>query len=117
MHPGMFEDIQGNVGEACKVQICLETNDEFIPECDGSIKPYLGQRFRTVDEGVQFYKQYVATDELNITEYYSSTANVDEKLTARKKGRETVEETGAVSRKTEVGRKKNRRKLKKEYES
>nr|GMC55552.1 RING-H2 finger protein ATL57-like [Ipomoea batatas] len=56
-------------------------------------------------------------DELNITEYYSSTANVDEKLTARKEGRETVNETGATRKKTGAGRKKNRRKLKKEYES
>nr|GLL21395.1 cytochrome P450 CYP736A12-like [Ipomoea trifida] len=36
----------------------------------------------------------ILTDELNVTEYCSPTANVDEKPTARKEGRETIAETG-----------------------
>ncbi|XP_031131890.1 protein FAR1-RELATED SEQUENCE 5-like [Ipomoea triloba] len=33
---------------------------ECIPDCDESIKPLLGQRFSTLDEGVGYYKEYAA---------------------------------------------------------
>nr|GMD83433.1 protein FAR1-RELATED SEQUENCE 5-like [Ipomoea batatas] len=33
---------------------------ECIPDCAESIKPYLGQRFQTLDEGVRYYKEYAA---------------------------------------------------------
>nr|GMD47143.1 FAR1 DNA-binding domain protein [Ipomoea batatas] len=33
---------------------------ECIPNCDESIKPYLGQPFSTLDEGVRYYKEYAA---------------------------------------------------------
>lgn len=46
--------------EGCKVKACEVDDDECIPECDETIKPYIEQRFETVNEGVHFYKEYVA---------------------------------------------------------
>nr|GMD28251.1 protein FAR1-RELATED SEQUENCE 5-like [Ipomoea batatas] len=54
------EDINGDarVSEQCENEEHGEY--ECIPDCDERIKPHLGQRFQTLDEGVRYYKEYVA---------------------------------------------------------
>nr|GMC79822.1 protein FAR1-RELATED SEQUENCE 5-like [Ipomoea batatas] len=56
------EDInrEARVGEDCENEDDEEGEYECIPDCDGSIKPHLGQRFKTLDEGVRYYKEYAA---------------------------------------------------------
>nr|GMD76867.1 protein FAR1-RELATED SEQUENCE 5-like [Ipomoea batatas] len=54
------ENINGDVhvGEQCGNEEHGEY--ECIPDCDERIKPYLGQHFQTLDEGVRYYKEYTA---------------------------------------------------------
>nr|GME04890.1 protein FAR1-RELATED SEQUENCE 5-like [Ipomoea batatas]GME16551.1 protein FAR1-RELATED SEQUENCE 5-like [Ipomoea batatas] len=54
------ENINGGarVGEQCDNE--EHRAYECVPDCDESIKPYLGQRFPTLDEGVRYYKEYAA---------------------------------------------------------
>nr|GMD32816.1 protein FAR1-RELATED SEQUENCE 5-like [Ipomoea batatas] len=54
------ENINGDarVGEECDNE--EHGAYECIPDCDESIKPFLGQRFSTLDEGARYYKEYVA---------------------------------------------------------
>nr|GMD12673.1 protein FAR1-RELATED SEQUENCE 5-like [Ipomoea batatas] len=56
------EDInrEARVGEDCENEDDEEGEYECIPDCDGSIKPHLGQHFKTLDEGVRYYKEYAA---------------------------------------------------------
>nr|GLL22007.1 E3 ubiquitin-protein ligase RNF14 isoform X3 [Ipomoea trifida] len=54
------ENINGDarVGEQCDNE--EHGAYECILDCDESIKPFLGQRFSTLDEGVRYYKEYAA---------------------------------------------------------
>nr|GMD40968.1 protein FAR1-RELATED SEQUENCE 5-like [Ipomoea batatas] len=56
------EDInrEARVGEDCENEDDEEGEYECIPDCDESIKHHLGQRFKTLDEGVRYYKEYAA---------------------------------------------------------
>ncbi|XP_031131769.1 protein FAR1-RELATED SEQUENCE 12-like [Ipomoea triloba] len=56
------EDTNGDagVGEECENEEHEVGEYECIPDCAESIKPYLGQRFQTLDEGVRYYKEYAA---------------------------------------------------------
>jgi len=42
-----------------------DKNGQFIPYCDADKKPKIGQTFRSLDEGVQFYKSYAAISGFN----------------------------------------------------
>nr|GMD18632.1 protein FAR1-RELATED SEQUENCE 5-like [Ipomoea batatas] len=55
-----MDDGQETNGVGSDVEAYQVLYDEFIPDCDNTIKPYLGQRFETIDKGVQFYKRYAA---------------------------------------------------------
>lgn len=46
--------------KGCEVEECEEEDDECIPGCEETIKPYIGQLFDSLDEGVRFYKEYAA---------------------------------------------------------
>lgn len=59
-------DGQESNGLACKVEICQEKHDEFIPDCGETIKSYLGQQFETVDESIQFYKRYASVMDFDV---------------------------------------------------
>nr|GLL26028.1 protein FAR1-RELATED SEQUENCE 5-like [Ipomoea trifida] len=52
------KDGQDTNGHVFEDEVCEGGNDEWISECDESIRPYIGQRFSTVEECVQFYKSY-----------------------------------------------------------
>nr|GMD60163.1 protein FAR1-RELATED SEQUENCE 5-like [Ipomoea batatas] len=54
------EDINGDarVGEDWENEEHKVGEYECVPDCDESIKPYQGQRFQTLDEGVRYYKEY-----------------------------------------------------------
>nr|GLL29852.1 protein FAR1-RELATED SEQUENCE 5-like [Ipomoea trifida] len=56
------EDINrdARVGEDCENEDQEIGEYECIPDCAESIKPYMGQRFQTLDEGVRYYKEYAA---------------------------------------------------------
>nr|GMD89356.1 protein FAR1-RELATED SEQUENCE 5-like [Ipomoea batatas]GMD93790.1 protein FAR1-RELATED SEQUENCE 5-like [Ipomoea batatas]GME20098.1 protein FAR1-RELATED SEQUENCE 5-like [Ipomoea batatas] len=56
------EDINrdARVGEDCENEDHEIGEYECIPDCVESIKPYMGQRFQTLDEGVRYYKEYAA---------------------------------------------------------
>nr|GMD32857.1 kunitz trypsin inhibitor 2-like [Ipomoea batatas] len=57
--PSMQDDENIN-GDACVGENEENGAYECIPDCDESIKPILGQRFSTLDEGVGYYKEYAA---------------------------------------------------------
>nr|GMD34481.1 vinorine synthase-like [Ipomoea batatas] len=56
------EDINrdARVGEDCENEDQEIGEYECIHDCAESIKPYMGQRFQTLDEGVRYYKEYAA---------------------------------------------------------
>nr|GMC58069.1 hypothetical protein Iba_chr02aCG11690 [Ipomoea batatas] len=43
--------VQGANPEASVPQNCHKEIEEFLPECDDTKKPYIGQRFDTIDDG------------------------------------------------------------------
>nr|GMD88164.1 protein FAR1-RELATED SEQUENCE 5-like [Ipomoea batatas] len=60
--PSMQDDENINGDARVGEQFDNEENGayECIPDCDESIKPLLGQRLSTLDEGVGYYKEYAA---------------------------------------------------------
>nr|GLL16797.1 protein FAR1-RELATED SEQUENCE 5-like [Ipomoea trifida] len=52
--------VQGANPETARAENPHEERDDFLPDCDETKKPYIGQRFDTIDDDVQFYKQYAS---------------------------------------------------------
>nr|GMD27792.1 protein FAR1-RELATED SEQUENCE 9-like [Ipomoea batatas] len=52
--------VQGANPETARAENPHEEREDFLPDCDETKKPYIGQRFDTIDDGVQFYKQYAS---------------------------------------------------------
>ncbi|XP_031108644.1 protein FAR1-RELATED SEQUENCE 5-like [Ipomoea triloba] len=52
--------VQGANPETARAENPHEERDDFLPDCDETKKPYIGQRFDTIDDVVQFYKQYAS---------------------------------------------------------
>ncbi|XP_019196363.1 PREDICTED: protein FAR1-RELATED SEQUENCE 5-like [Ipomoea nil] len=44
----------------CVMGIPMESAKYWAPECDPSIEPIVGQRFATLNDGVEFYSQYAS---------------------------------------------------------
>ncbi|KAL3654560.1 hypothetical protein CASFOL_001545 [Castilleja foliolosa] len=43
-----------------KIVISPRNSQYYIPTCDPVLKPYVNQRFSSVDDGIEFYRRYAA---------------------------------------------------------
>ncbi|KAL3639018.1 hypothetical protein CASFOL_016925 [Castilleja foliolosa] len=49
-----------------KIVISPGSSQHYIPMCDPVLKPYVNQRFSSVDDGIEFYRRYAANSGFDI---------------------------------------------------
>ncbi|KAL3618587.1 hypothetical protein CASFOL_037669 [Castilleja foliolosa] len=49
-----------------KIVISPGNSQHYIPMCDPVLKPYVNQRFSSVDDGIEFYRRYAANSRFDI---------------------------------------------------